>query len=551
MTDHSSSNARDNNVISSDKKSVFWDRVPLHPVFFVIYPLLFLVAHNGLSFWDGVPLLSVICIFVALLFGLLLYLFLRNVGHAALILSFWIILFFWTVPLCDFLRMNLPIRIGRSTPFYLLFAYPIGTFFFWRLKSDFRFTTRLLNSISSVLVILVFGHMGLNAISSAKVDQTVTQRQDQASTSQHSAAVRGMKELPDIYFMISDGYAGQYALEKIHRFDNTPFLSELEKRGFQIVKCSSSNYRETKLTPTSVLNMNYIDRMLTQEELKVKEPFQVKRIVYPYLLENELIQYLRPLGYRFVFLMNSFWKLNANVKNKPEFVISSTNNGEFLSLFYDSTLLCAVRQLNFYQELQRQETLTTLELLKNMPETYGSAPFLAYVHVFPPLAPYSFKADGSEQRFYWNSGLTPKAESEMYLEQLQYINNEWLKAIDSILSQSKREPIIVLISDHGSRLTTEYSHLYGKPEKEALTFYNNLISIRLPNGIRLDDADEMMTVNIFRMILNAVFDENYPMLEPRYWGERGRDKVRDITQEIRPVFEELAVPSPDNLQYEK
>jgi len=86
--------------------------------------------------------------------------------------------------------------------------------------------------------------------------------------------------------------------------------------------------------------------------------------------------------------------------------------------------------------------------------------------------------------------------------------------------------------------------LYECSEKEALTFYNNLITFRLPNGVRLDNTDEMTNVNVFRAILNAVFNENHSMLEPRYWGRRGQDNDREITQEILPVFKKLKAESP-------
>ena len=527
-----------------NKKPVFWKNIPFHPFLFVIYPLLFLVAHNDLNFWDGGPVLLVICLATALLFGAILYFFLRDVKRAALILSFWILLFFWTIPFCDFVSTLAPIKIGKSTPCYFLLFYPIGTYFLWRRKSGFQVSTLLLNTVSTVLVALALGEMGWNAFVVAKNDHASSQRKSSENSSTFSETEKDSTGCPDIYYIVCDAYAGRDALEKIHRFDNTSFLSDLEKRGFQVVRYSSSNYCETKLTIPSVLNMNYIDQILTQEELNVKKQFKLKRIMFPYLLDNELIQYLRPLGYRYVFVMNSFWKLHVDMKKQPEFMVSSTVNGEFLSLFYNSTLLCILYQLNFYQELQRRETLNTLELLKNMPEKYGPEPFLAYVHFFPPQSPYSFQADGTKQRFYYHAGLSPQTENEMYLEQVQFINDALLKAIDSILLQSKREPIIVLMSDHGSRLTTDYSPLYECSEKEALTFYNNLITFRLPNGVRLDNTDEMTNVNVFRAILNAVFNENHSMLEPRYWGRRGQDNDREITQEILPVFKKLKAESP-------
>ena len=524
----------------SDKNRIsFWDRIPFHPFFFVLYPLLFLVSHNGLSLWDGVPLLSAICLVVTVFFGVLLYFFLRNARHIGVILSVWVILFFWIVPFCDFLRMSLPLKIGLSAPYYFLLCYPIGTIILWRRKGNFYFATRLLNSISAILVILAFAGIGFNVLSIAKDNQTVLQRQNQENFLSQSEAGREIdtSEQPDIYLIICDAYSGQYAMEKLHHYDNLPFLSELEKRGFQVVPCSSSNYNVTKFSIPSILNMDYLDEFIPLDELKTNDEFRLKRICFARVFENKLIDDLRPKGYRYVHVMNGYQRIPVDMKNPPEFMVSSSNNGEFFSLFYDMTLLSVILHYDIHQSANRRETLNMLQILKTMPEKYGSEPFLTCVHIIAPQEPYCFKADGTKQRFYYSqSRLSTQDHNEMYVEQLRFINNELLKVFDTILSQSKRDPVIVLMSDHASRLSAELvTSSLGEEEKNALASYNNLIAIRLPNGMLLDYSEEMTNVNVFRTILNAVFHENHEILEPRYFA--GKDKDTEITQDIRGVFE--------------
>ncbi|MCL2120513.1 MAG: hypothetical protein FWH27_19030 [Planctomycetaceae bacterium] len=215
-------------------------------------------------------------------------------------------------------------------------------------------------------------------------------------------------------------------------------------------------------------------------------------------------------------------------------------------MFYDMSLLSVVLCYNIHQAANRREILNSLELLKNMPEKYGSQPFFACVHLIAPLEPYCFKADGTKQRFYYSKNrLSAKEHNEMYLEQVQFINKELLNVFDSILSQSKREPVIVLMSDHASRLNDSFSSPFEVSEKLVLQYYNNLIAIHLPNGILLDkdDLKEMTNVNVFRLILNAVFHENHPILEPRYFdgstGTKFTKTWHEVTQDVRPVFEKL------------
>ena len=47
--------------------------------------------------------------------------------------------------------------------------------------------------------------------------------------------------LPDIYYIILDEYAGADSLEKNFNFDNIEFISELSQRGFFITKLFSRN----------------------------------------------------------------------------------------------------------------------------------------------------------------------------------------------------------------------------------------------------------------------------------------------------------------------
>ena len=51
--------------------------------------------------------------------------------------------------------------------------------------------------------------------------------------------------LPDVYYVILDGYTRGDVLGEVYRFDNEPFLSALEERGFVVARESYSNYPAT------------------------------------------------------------------------------------------------------------------------------------------------------------------------------------------------------------------------------------------------------------------------------------------------------------------
>lgn len=64
---------------------------------------------------------------------------------------------------------------------------------------------------------------------------------------------------PDVYYIILDSYGRSDTLQHIIKFDNKPFLKELQAMGFFIANCSQSNYANTELSLASSLNMDYLD----------------------------------------------------------------------------------------------------------------------------------------------------------------------------------------------------------------------------------------------------------------------------------------------------
>ncbi len=525
MTD----NAPEVDIPAEKKKVSFWDRIPFHPFFLTAYPVLFLVVHNGVRFRDGAPLILSVCLAILALLFFLLSFPLRNPRQIGALLALWVILFFWTVPLCSFAKTNAPFRVGNSTVYYLLLLYPIGTIGILRSRGSFYFTTRLLNSISAVLVAFVV--VGLIANSWERPPVAVVGNLPQTENSTQITN-EGVKEtLPDIYLIVCDAYAGDTALKTLYHFDNSSFFDELHSRNFQTIRLANSNYGETQFSIPSLLNMDYLNSIVPESDRKNVAGFHLKRLVFQYVFDNRVVEYLRARGYRFVHFLNHFQETGVKIKTPPDFMVSTTNNGDFYSLFYDTTLLRLYGEGGFHLAGKRRETLTSFELLREMPGKYTEKPVFVYVHFFVPQPPFAFQSDGSPQRYHVESRCTPGEMNEMYVEQIRFTNRSVLEAIDAIVAKSKTDPLIVLLSDHGSR----FSGSENSTEATALRTFNNFITIRLPGEKRLDSLERMANVNVFRTVLNAAFGERFPMLENKYYLDFDTDK----TTEIAPVFERL------------
>jgi hypothetical protein len=91
---------------------------------------------------------------------------------------------------------------------------------------------------------------------------------------------------------------------------------------------------------------------------------------------------------------------------------------------------------------------------------------------------------------------------------LIYINSQIELAVDSILKNSARPPVILIQSDHGPGSLLRRDSL----EKSCLFERTSILSAYyLPEGSPMLHAD-ISPVNSFRVILNTYFDANLDLL---------------------------------------
>jgi hypothetical protein len=105
---------------------------------------------------------------------------------------------------------------------------------------------------------------------------------------------------------------------------------------------------------------------------------------------------------------------------------------------------------------------------------------------------------------------------EAYADQVEYLNGRVSAVIDRILADSARDPIVILMGDHGLRL-----QLRGSPNSSCLReTFAILNAIRLPpvgkpNRGELRLYDTMSPVNTFRTVFDAYFGTDLGQLPDR------------------------------------
>jgi hypothetical protein len=107
--------------------------------------------------------------------------------------------------------------------------------------------------------------------------------------------------LPDIYYIILDGYARSDILRDIYDYDNSDFIDELSSRGFYIAAESRSNYTQTDLSLVSSLNFEYLDYLSFAGGVSInREPLM------DLVLKNQACKWLEDAGYN-IYLSGEYY----------------------------------------------------------------------------------------------------------------------------------------------------------------------------------------------------------------------------------------------------
>ena len=338
-------------------------------------------------------------------------------------------------------------------------------------------------------------------------------------------------DLPDVYYIVLDRYAGSTALSETYGFDNEPFLTALEERGFRVARQAHANYIKTPLSLASVLNLDFVDaEALEAEATDGKDRGPIHRVLGERLAVPAA---LKELGYRYVHLGNWWTPTADNVDADRVFVYDGQD--EFTSVFLQSTLLRALstdaaptdpwdwpalREHTRYQ-------LRTLDSITGMP-----GPKYVFAHLLVPHPPYVIDADGSAMD---REQVADQGDAVSYLRYLRYGNERMLATVDRILAESGDDAVIVIQADEGPFPARYEDGEWGfqwrdATDEELEEKFGILFAMRVP-GADLDAAgftDDITSVNTFRVVFNARFGTDLPMLPNRTWAHENLSNFYDF-----------------------
>ena len=331
-------------------------------------------------------------------------------------------------------------------------------------------------------------------------------------------------DLPDIYLIILDKYTGSEVLAQHFGFDNGEFEALLRKRGFVVPKHGRANYPQTQLALAAMLNFDYVQNLPRQVHL------------YDLIEHNRLAAFLKLQGYRFVFFPTPFKFTSQNRNADLQLPAPRKVRGEFGAVWQQTTMLpellsagCAVLgcQAGRFRYVPEAADFMDWKFERIKDLAGGELPTFVLAHLSLPHEPYLYDADCTHREPYWPLGagvLGDEKATRGYLEQISCVNRKIAVLVDSILTRSRRPPVILLQADHGHGRQGRHLPDHEDLEPFGLRERMSVFSAYLLPGVSPEMVGDSITpVNAIRLVLRHYFGADLPPMEDAsYWSTEGR-----------------------------
>jgi hypothetical protein len=501
-------------------------RLPAHPILLASLPALFLFAENAVQQVTFDPLWTPLGISLGI--GLVVLgvssLLLRDLARGALLASLWLILFFGFGHAWNLVGGVLP---GRAVLAGVVAGIGLlGSLAIWRGGRWVRPAGQFANIAVGLLVAFNLVRLGTFAVGAAAAGEPGTLP---------PIDVTEPDDPPDIYYIILDRYANRATLEEVFDHDNRPFLAELQARGFSVADDSWANYFKTAHSLASSLSMDYLDG----DALRDGEPATFGPIFSTLRGHLPVPQTLTSLGYEYVHLGN-YWEPTATNVDADR-VLRYEEGSEFSAALWSTTAWSLLfppappdddpETIQLDQDA-RGHALFAFEALEDAAGRPG--PTYVFAHILVPHPPYVFDADGSlptpEER-------EERTSNEEYVRQLEWTNARVLAAIDRLQDvPAGDEPVIILQADEGpfppafAANEKRFDWLEATDGEIAQKFgILNALSLPGADADELGVHDRLSPVNAFRIVFNAYFGAELPLLPDRVFLSPDYDHMYDFT----------------------
>ncbi len=483
-----------------------------YPFLMAAYPALAMMAANAEQVrMEAVVRPLLLSILLCALLYCLLALIIRKSEPAAILATWWLLLFFTYGHVYSSLRGVHVIgeSLGRHRYLGILWLVLALAGAWWILRHrEWGRMPRVLTVISAIAVSLPIVQLVVfaaeSSILSAERDASVAASEVGLLPEGQVLTAPVGEPLPDVYHIILDGYGRSDTLEKVYDFDNTEFLEALRGMGFVVAECSQSNYAQTEMSMATSTNLLYLDA-LGDSFLPGTDN---RRPLRPLIRSSAVRRALESLGYRTIAFDTGFSFIN--LEDADRYLSPGLGNGltGFELMFLRSTAGLLVLdsaevlpqvlapELNRPQDDHRQRVLFMFDELERLPAEPG--PRYVYAHIVSPHDPYVFDAQGNPIESPAD-GADPGQLRQAYADQARFISQRTIQMLRAIIANSETAPVIVLQADHG-------------PGQNSPAGRMGILNAYLFPGAEQKVDPGITPVNSFRVLFNSVFGTSFSRL---------------------------------------
>ncbi len=493
----------------------------LHPLLLALYPPLALLARNlgDVAWADAWRAMA-----AALVLGVVLVIAGRLVTRDAVRGALWadgmLLLFFSYGHTYNLIEGQTVAGfvVGRHRYLLLLWAL-LGAAATWILTRQRAVQPTWCRFMSVVVLALVAmpGYVLLRTAASSVAMQA------ESMGAEASPAV-DPETLPDIYYIVLDGYGRADVLQDLYGYDNTPFLRFLEDQGFYVARDSHSNYVVTLLSLASSLNMRYVNDLA---DLPIPD-HAIARTLSLMIRHSALREALAARGYQIIAFESGYLRTHIYdadlYLSPPPLEAGGLRFNRFEALLLDTTVFAApldllqreqgerLRQIVVDPEYEahRRRILFTLEKLPEVAEMPGA--YFVFAHIVAPHPPFVFGPNGERMPQAGPMTMadgshfqgTREAYIAGYVGQLTYLNRRLEEVILAILESSRVPPVIVLQADHGPGAYLVWEDREQTDLRERTSILTAVYVAR--DTCRQSLYPSLAPVNTFRVLLDCLFE---------------------------------------------
>lgn len=513
-------------VSSNLAKSI---KYPFHTILFAIYPVLALLSYNisEIAFVGALRAL-IGSIVISVILVAIIEIVIKDWSKTGLIVSGLLILWFTYGQAYIFLEngeLTNSIHLGRHRILLSLWGLVGLIWIWWVVKKLQRASelSRLFTIVGIFLVVMPSFNIMVTQIQASGIMQSSRGRSESGFESLSNEG-----DLPDIYYIILDGYGNQNILDQLYEFDNQDFIDFLRDRGFYIAEESNSNYNQTALSIASSLNMKYVN-YLTQS---LGENSQNRKRLERMIKQSEVSDVLKANSYQIIAIDSGYQSTNiteADIYWTPdnENILQARLNG-FELLLLETTLARILMDIPSISPFHIQENIQvseysnhrlnvrySIEKIDHVAKLQGD--YFVFVHVLSPHPPFVFGPEGEDvapdRSYNIGDGNHFEGDLEEYLtgyrDQVTFINHQMELIINRILKNSDVPPIIILQGDHGPGAYLKW----GSVDKSNLNErFGILNAYYFPGGDQGMLYPSITPVNSFRVLFNRYFGLDFPLL---------------------------------------